>query len=86
MRRRRVSMSTNSFERKTIIRDRDSKEKPTKLLEFTESAKNLMKLIYSDEERKQTEKRLTQFLFRNEVVSKRAICDFNSRRFPQENM
>ena len=86
MRRRRVSMLTNSFERKTIIRDRDSKEKPTKLLESTEPAKKLMKPIYSDEERKQTEKRLTQFLFRNEVVSKRAICDFNSRRFPQENM
>lgn len=86
MRRRRVSISTNSFERKMIIRDMDSKEKPTKLLEFTEPAKNLMKPVYSDEERKQIEKRLTQFLFRDKVVSKRAICDFNSRRFPKENM
>jgi len=58
-------MATNTFERKIVIKDADSRERLQKVLESTEPARKGSKPPFSGAERERSEKLLAQCLFRS---------------------
>lgn len=58
-------MATNTFERKIVIRDANSKAKLIKILESDAPARRLSKPLYSGAERERSEKLLARCLSRS---------------------